>query len=149
MTDINDNDLVLICTERLKALELLEQNLPAMIEAAILEHKKNNLKKLHERDKIDPASVNLRVKRYVLKHKEEINARRREKRKLKKAEANCEPKSIVTISYPSENEKSTINKNVIESLLPEINVPTVRKETKQRPLTPSQIEEALTVRFDY
>ena len=52
-----------------------------MIEKAIQDHKKEKLKLLHERDKLDPSLVNLRVKRYAMKHKDEINAKRRAKRK--------------------------------------------------------------------
>jgi hypothetical protein len=52
-----------------------------MIEKAIQDHKKEKLKLLHQRDKLDPSLVNIRVKRYAMKHKDEINAKRREKRK--------------------------------------------------------------------
>ena len=81
------NDLILISAERLKELEKLESKLPNMIETAIIDYKKEKLKKLHEKDKLDPAAVNLRVKRYALKHKDEINAKRRLKREEKKAAA--------------------------------------------------------------
>lgn len=84
-----DDGLVEISAERLRALEALEARLPSMIEAAILEYKKNNLKRLHEKDKLDPTSANLRVKRYAEKHRDEINAKRREKRRLKKLEASA------------------------------------------------------------
>lgn len=77
---------VLISTERLKELEAIESSIPMLIENAIIEHKKNNLRKLHEKDKTNPENVNLRVKRYVERHKVELNAKRREKRILKKLE---------------------------------------------------------------
>ena len=77
---------VLISTERLRELEAIESNISTLIANAILEHKKNNLRKLHEKDKSNPENVNLRVKRYVERHKVELNARRREKRRLKKLE---------------------------------------------------------------
>ena len=76
--------MVEISIERLQALEALEAKLPSMIENAILEYKKSNLRRLHEKDKANPASVNARVKRYAEKHKDEINAKRREKRRLAK-----------------------------------------------------------------
>jgi hypothetical protein len=71
---------ILISSARLHELESLEKNLPKMIEEAILENKKRNLKLLHEKDKSNPESVNLRVKRYALRHKETLTARRRSKR---------------------------------------------------------------------
>ena len=77
----NTKKLILISYERLKSLEKLEKGLPEMIRVAIDENKKSNLKRLHEKDKLDPKSVNARVKKYVLKHKDKINAKRREKRK--------------------------------------------------------------------
>ena len=79
--------MISISKERLESLEKLERELPTLIENAILDYKKNKLKKLHEKDKSNPESVNIRVKRYVEKHKDEINARRREKRKQKKEQA--------------------------------------------------------------
>ena len=80
----SEDGIVRISMDRLRQLEEIESNLPKKIENAIAEYKKSNLKRLHERDKADPKSVNLRVKRYVEKHKDEINAKRREKRKQKK-----------------------------------------------------------------
>ena len=82
-----NNEFILISAERLQALEKLESKLPNMIETAIIDYKKDKLKKLHEKDKLDPAAVNIRVKRYALKHKDEINAKRRLKREEKKAAA--------------------------------------------------------------
>ena len=79
--------MVPITLDRLKALEALEASLPVMIQAAILEYKKSNLRRLHEKDKANPENVNKRVKRYAEKHREEINAKRREKRRLQKAAA--------------------------------------------------------------
>jgi hypothetical protein len=77
--------LVTICIERLKALELLEAQLPILISNAIKEDKKNKLKALHEKDKINPEAVNLRVKRYNERNKEMISEKRKEKRKIKKS----------------------------------------------------------------
>ena len=45
--------------------------------------------------------MNLRVKRYVEKHKDEINARRREKRKQKKEQASETQGSVIPESSPS------------------------------------------------
>jgi len=95
------NEVVQVSYERLRELEALEAGLPQKIENAIAEYKKNSLKRLHERDKADPKSVNLRVKRYVEKHKEEINAKRREKRKMKKLQDLVE-------SYKKEEDKENM-----------------------------------------
>lgn len=73
--------VVFISIERLRELEAMEQRIPTLIEKAIQDHKKEKLKLLHERDRLDPTAVNLRVKRYALKHRDEINAKRRLKRK--------------------------------------------------------------------
>ena len=87
-------ELVTISAERLKELEDLESSIPLMIDKAVLEYKKSNLKKLHERDKANPAAINMRVKRYVERHREEINQKRREKRQKEKLEKQkSEPKS--------------------------------------------------------
>ena len=86
MSNDSGNVHVLVSTERLRELEAIEANISTLIANAILEHKKNNLRKLHEKDKSNPENVNLRVKRYVERHKVELNARRREKRRLKKLE---------------------------------------------------------------
>ena len=80
---------VFISIERLRELEAIEKRIPTLIEKAIQDHKKEKLKLLHERDKLDPSLVNLRVKRYAAKHKEEINAKRRAKRKEAAAGANA------------------------------------------------------------
>jgi hypothetical protein len=79
-------EYISISIERLKELETLESSIPTLIEEAIAEYKKSNLKKLHERDKANPDAINKRVKRYFERHREEINARRREKRQKEKTE---------------------------------------------------------------
>ena len=78
---VESEPTVFISIERLRELEAIERRIPTLIEKAIQDHKKEKLKLLHERDKLDPSLVNLRVKRYAAKHKEEINAKRRAKRK--------------------------------------------------------------------
>jgi hypothetical protein len=65
-----------ITKERLAALELLQENIPKLIEKAISDYKKDRLKMLHEKDKQNPAAVNARVKRYNERNKDKINARR-------------------------------------------------------------------------
>ena len=87
---VDENALVSISNERLAELEALESKLPHMIEEAILEHKRNNLRRLHERDKADPESVKIRVRRYIAKNRDKINERRREKRKEQRKILNSE-----------------------------------------------------------
>ena len=97
----NDVTTVLISQERLEHLLKLEASLPKMIEEAVINYKKNSLKRLHEIDKQNPEAINARVKRYVEKHRESINARRREKRRAKKQE------DQVVIVKPNENSSDT------------------------------------------
>jgi DNA repair photolyase len=85
--DCSSAPIIQIASDRLTELEALEANLPNLIQNAILEYKKSNLRRLHEKDKANPENVNRRVKRYAEKHREEINAKRREKRRLQKAAA--------------------------------------------------------------
>ena len=133
-------DIVYICAERLRKLELLESKLPNMIEDAITEHKRNKLRMLHEKDKQNPEAVNIRVKRYNQKHKAELNAKRREKRRVekeKKIKKEPEPQSVV---------ESFINTPAILFIQNKIN-----NEKKERsgksPVPLPTIEEVLTVRF--
>jgi hypothetical protein len=74
---------VLVPIERLRALEALETELPSIINKAKQEEKKERLAKLHERD---PEVHRKHMLEYYHEHKEEINAKRRERR-LKKKEA--------------------------------------------------------------
>lgn len=97
----NDVTTVLISQERLEHLLKLEASLPKMIEEAVINYKKNSLKRLHEIDKQNPDAINARVKRYVEKHRESINARRREKRRAKKQQ------DQVVIVKPNENSTDT------------------------------------------
>ena len=104
INNISTVSTVLISEDRLKELEALETNLPKLIEDAIQENKKKNLRRLHEKDKNNPESVNLRVKRYAMRHKKTLNARRREKREQNKkllAEQNT-----LSPSNPSSNRTS-------------------------------------------
>jgi len=90
--------MIPITTDRLKMLEQLEASLPDLIQNAILEYKKSNLRRLHEKDKANPENVNKRVKRYAEKHREEINAKRREKRRLQKATATATAGGQTTVT---------------------------------------------------
>ena len=142
---------VLICSERLRQLELLESNMPKLITEAIAEHQRNKLRILHERDKQNPQSVNLRVKRYNERHRDEINAKRRNKRKEEKAKrllADQTPISVLSslvttnILPPS----ATAIKKLASKKAEQSNAETKENKTQSAP-SPT-LEEVLTVRFD-
>jgi hypothetical protein len=77
---VDEIKYVLISSTRLAFLELMEKNIPNLILEGIKENKIAKLKTLHEKDKLNPAAVNLRVKRYNEKHKDQIAAKRNKKR---------------------------------------------------------------------
>ncbi len=85
---------VAIRPSRLMKLQQLEQDLPAIIENALQEIKRQKLAALHKKDKQDPEKVNMRAKRYADSHREEINARRREKRKQLTVPSQTVPSSL-------------------------------------------------------
>ena len=114
---------VSISKERLEMLELLEKNLPCMIQSAIDNYKKDKLKLLHEKDKLDPTLVNERVKRYAKKHKDTINAKRREKRK--EIKENKDKDSIIS-QNDSKNEIIDTIKEPVITINKTINDLTVR-----------------------
>ena len=126
---LDSSKFVSISAERLKQLEDIERNLPAMIQSAIEQNKKDKLKLLHEKDKLDPKSVNMRVKRYAQKHKDEINAKRRLKR----------------------NEKKNLENNTVPVVPVEAVVKTQKPSRKKTDVLIQSTEatnENLTVRFD-
>lgn len=81
------NELVSVSAERFAELEALERSIPDRVQEAIVQYKRESLKKLHERDKSDPESVKLRMQRYIAKNRDKINERRREKRRKEQLEA--------------------------------------------------------------
>lgn len=76
--------------ERLRALEALEASLPDMLARAKAERDKERFAMLHEKEKANPEPHKKKVLENYHKNKEEINARRREAYKAKKA-ATSEP----------------------------------------------------------
>ena len=94
MDNLNNTneDLVEVSVERFAALEELEKALPDLIAKAIVDYKKENLRKLHQKDKDNPEAVRNRVKKYISKNRDKINEKRRERRKEKVlAEVSQEP----------------------------------------------------------
>lgn len=72
---------ITISLKRYHELEELEKRLPALLDEACTAYKRKRLLELRERDKADLSLVRNRVRKYVETHKEEINERRRQKRK--------------------------------------------------------------------
>lgn len=107
-----DESMTMISIARLNELELLEKNLPSMIQEAIELNKKEKLKLLHENDKKNPDSVNIRVKRYLLKNKDAIN----EKRRLKREEEKANKLQGISVSKKPINDLS--NNNISNSVIP-------------------------------
>jgi hypothetical protein len=73
---------VIVSAERLAELERLERELPAIIAKAKEEAHKERFNKLRQRDKENPELHTKRVMKHYDLHKDEINAKRREKRRL-------------------------------------------------------------------
>ena len=138
MTENNTDELVSVSQDRFEELERLEKSLPDMIQKAIADHKKESLRKLHERDKADPESVKLRVQRYIAKNRDKINERRREKRKQEKK------KEILTRNTYS----------IIFDILPSSANDTIVNTSRSEPNTvlpinePCILQNGITVRFD-
>lgn len=108
-------DLVEVSIERFTALEQLEKTLPDLIAKAIIDYKKENLRKLHEKDKNNPEAVRNRVKKYISKNRDKINEKRRERRKALtelKAPNQTNLNSIVNIS---DNNSHEVNSEIIVS----------------------------------
>lgn len=61
------------------------------------EKKQKKLEELHVKEKLNPHSVHDRMKRYVDAHRDEINARRREKRKSEKEASTSKTSNIIII----------------------------------------------------
>lgn len=79
MTDVSG---VFVSLERLRQLEIFEATQNKSIEEICKEYDKRKFEELHKRDKENPEIKKARVAKYYNNNKEEINARRREKRKL-------------------------------------------------------------------
>ena len=76
---------VFISFERLRALETLEAEQSAIIAKAKKDRDAERLRELHEKQKANPEPNKKRTLANYHKNKEEINAKRREQYKAKKA----------------------------------------------------------------
>lgn len=81
MTDVSG---VFVSLERLRQVEAFEASKNKTVEEIAKEYEKLRFKDLHKRDKENPEIKKARVAKYYNINKEEINARRREKRRLAK-----------------------------------------------------------------
>ncbi len=82
MSAVDASGCVLVPLERLRALEALEAELQS--KKTVEEHDADRFQMLRERDKANPEQAAKRALKYYDAHKDEINARRREKRRLAK-----------------------------------------------------------------
>lgn len=82
-----ETEMVTIPAERLKALEALEANLPNIIANAKKEYDKERLEMLSAMHKANPEAHRKKMLDKYYKNKEEINAKRRERYKERKAAA--------------------------------------------------------------
>lgn len=82
MASTTSPKMVLVSEEELERLRRLEADLPAIVEKVRNETTKERFKDLQSKD--TPEKVRDRANKYYMLHKEEINAKRREKRKQQK-----------------------------------------------------------------
>jgi hypothetical protein len=78
--------MVWVSEVELQELRALKEQLPAILENAKLEERKDALVRLHQRDKENPVAARERALKRYYRNKEEINTRRREIYRLKKLE---------------------------------------------------------------
>ena len=93
---------VWVAKEYLRELEKIKEELPALIEAGIIDATRKRLESLHEKRKSDPKTYADKALKKYHKNKEDINARRRELYKLKKeaAKSSADPKLPGVVSAP-------------------------------------------------
>ena len=84
---LDPSGCVLVPLERLRALEALVADIPSLIAKAKDERDKERFAALHEREKMNPEPHRKKVLENYHKNREEINAKRREAYKAKKAAA--------------------------------------------------------------
>ncbi len=140
------SDTVEISVERLRQLEQLEASIPQLVEAAIKQYKQEKLRTLHEKDKQNPTAANMRARRYAEKHRDEINARRREKRRAAKEATEPAAPAPSSCSSSVKTERETTSKSNTrksQKSLPTLSAP------QTPPLLPLEITDSgITVRFD-
>lgn len=148
--EIYNPEYVIVSIERLRELELIESELPEIINSAIEEHKKNKLKILHERDKLNPSAVILRVKKYNTLHKDEINEKRKEKRRIKKEDTCTAFENKVTVLNSKTTDISIIERQINIALETVIYTDKISYEDiiNEKNIPPPILKEVLTVRFD-
>lgn len=79
-TPTDSAEMVLVSKAELEELRKIKEQLPTVIEQAKSEERKDALVRLHQRDKENPEISRERSKKYYQLHKEEVKARRLEKR---------------------------------------------------------------------
>ena len=81
-----------------------------MIAKAIADAKRENLRKLHEKDKNNPEGVRIRVKKYLSKNRDKINEKRRERRK-EKLLSQAKPEISVISEIPEQTSEIMVSFN--------------------------------------
>jgi len=84
---LDPSGCVLVPLERLRALEALEAEMPTRIAKALKDRDAERLARLHAKQVADPEPHKKKVLENYHKNREEINAKRREAYKAKKAAA--------------------------------------------------------------
>jgi phosphoenolpyruvate-protein kinase (PTS system EI component) len=87
MSAVDVSGYVLVPIERLRALEALEAEIPAIIAKTRAESDKERLTRLHAKAKENPKESSEKALKRYYKNKDEINARRREAYRVKKEAA--------------------------------------------------------------
>jgi hypothetical protein len=98
-----------ISKRRLDELETLERQLPYLLKNIEIAQKSERLRLLRERDRADINLVRARVRRYAEKHREVINARRRQRREVNTViPASAEPAASLLVPVkPAEEDRET------------------------------------------
>ena len=87
MSAVDASGCVLVSVERLRALEALETELPALLAKAKEQANAERFASLRARDAEDPEAHKKRSAEWKKSHKDEYNAKRREQYRLKKEAA--------------------------------------------------------------
>ena len=101
-------DVVLVPKRRLMELEELERRFPHLMEEAKKAYTAERLHQLRERDKADVKLVQARVQRYLEKHRDTVNARRRQKRELNRVHSAGEAITIIKPAEPIEGKNPPV-----------------------------------------
>jgi hypothetical protein len=89
-------------------LEELERRFPRLMEEAKKAYTTERLRQLRERDKADVKLVQARVQRYIEKHRDTVNARRRQKRESNRVHNAGEAATLIKPAEPIEGKNPPV-----------------------------------------